>query len=131
MKLASIDTISWLFDHGHGDVHRGQLLHHAVLRKGPEPEVVELITLLLSKGALINEIQYSNHAPSWALHSPFGMGTPLHYAVQQNRLAVVSCLLKNGADPTITNSKGRTVLEVAASRNGDAVAQLLREHISN
>jgi ankyrin repeat protein len=118
-----------LFDHGRGDVHRGQLLHNAVLRKGPESEVIQLIMLLLSKGAYINEVQYSKHAPSWALHSPFGLGTPLHYAVEQNKLAVASCLLDNGADPTIADSNGRTVLEVATLRDRDEMEQLLRKHI--
>src|SRR3979409_2037756 len=112
-----------LFDRGCGDVHQAQLLHNAVWRKGPESEVVRLIKLLLSKGASINEIQYSKHAPSYALRSPFGLGTPLHYAVEQNKLDVVSCLLENGADPTIANSRGKTALEVSDLQDGDAMLQ--------
>lgn len=128
MKLAFLDTITMLFDHG-GDVHRGQLLHNAVWRKGPESEVVRLIELLLSKGASINEVQYSSHAPSYGLRSPFGMGTPLHYAVEQNKLAVVSCLLEHGADPRIANSRGRTALEMSKLQDADAMIQLLHQHI--
>lgn len=129
MTLASLDTITMLFDYGRGDVHQGQLLHNAVWRKGPESEVVRLVELLLSKGASINEVQYSKHAPSYALRSPFGLGTPLHYAVEQNKLDVVSCLLENGADPTIANSRGKTALEVSGLQDADAMLQLLHQHI--
>jgi ankyrin repeat protein len=129
MSFASLDTIRMLFDHYNGDVHRGQLLHHAVFRDGPESEVVELLQLLLDKGASINQIQYKNHPRSWAQKEPFGMGTPLHYAVDLNRLHVVSFLLENGADPTIADSKGKTASDICKlQEDGDAVLQLLQRY---
>lgn len=53
-----------LFDCG-GNINRGQILHHAVRREGPEPDVIDLVELLLSKGAPINDIQYANHQKSY------------------------------------------------------------------
>jgi ankyrin repeat protein len=129
MIFAPLDTITILLEKGHGDVHRGQLLHNVISRLGPESEVIQLVKLLLQKGASINDIQYKNHGPSWAVKSPFGMGTPLHYATALNKLDVVSCLLENGADPMITNSRGKTVLDIAGERAGDAMIQILRNHI--
>lgn len=124
MTLASLDTVKMLFEHG-GNIHRGQLLHNAVLRKGPESDVVELVELLLSKGALINEIKYINHAVSYRELCPYSLGTPLHYAVRECKLNVVSYLLRNGADPSIQDTKGRTAAEVARSQGKNALVELL------
>lgn len=110
MCQALLDTIRLLFDRG-GNVERGQLLHNAVQRAAPD--AIELIRMLLDKGAPTNEIQYKNHAPSWRDRCSFGLGTPLHYAAQDGRVEPVSFLLSRGADPTILDTKGRTVLQSA------------------
>jgi hypothetical protein len=56
MCRASFVTIHMLFARG-ADIRQGQLLYNALLRDGPEHEVIELVELLLGKGATINEIQ--------------------------------------------------------------------------
>lgn len=50
---------------------------------------------------------------------------PLHWAVRWNNLAAVELLLANQADPTLTNQKGRTPLDLATApyKNvGDQIA---------
>jgi hypothetical protein len=111
-----------LFARG-ADIRQGQLLHNAVLRDGPEHEVIELVELLLGKGATINEIQYENHPQTFAELQDFSLGTPLHYAAQAGKEMVVSYLLNKGADPLIRNTKGRTVIEAAGHTNQSAVVQ--------
>lgn len=123
MCQASLDTIQLLFDRG-GQIERGQLLHHAVQRVAPD--AIELIRMLLDKGAPINEIQYKNHAPSWRDRCHFGLGTPLHYAAQDGRVEIVAFLLSRGADPTILDTKGRTVLQSAENYGQWDVMKLLR-----
>jgi ankyrin repeat protein len=130
MTRASLDTIRMLFNHG-GDINRGQLLHNAVLRTGPESEAVELVELLLSKGAPINAIKYISHEPSYRALSPFSLGTPLHYAVRKGNLKVVSCLLENGADPCLRDTKGRTAVDDARSSGemGEALVEQILRHM--
>ena len=127
MCQASLDTIKFLFDRG-GNFKRGQLLHNAVQRVAPD--AIELIRMLLDKGAPINEIQYKNHAPSWRDCCSFGLGTPLHYAAQDGRVEIVSFLLSRGADPTILDTKGRTVLQSAEHYRQLDVIQLLRSGLN-
>ncbi|KAG9228138.1 ankyrin repeat-containing domain protein, partial [Amylocarpus encephaloides] len=110
MCRASLGTIKLLFDHG-GNIEQGQLLHHAVQRAAPD--VLELVGLLLDRGASINEIQYENHAESWRDRCLFGLGTPLHYAAQSGNIQLVMFLLSKGADATIKDTKGRTAPESA------------------
>lgn len=112
MQGASLDTIDLLFTRG-ADIKRGQLLHSAIIRQGPEEEVIELVDLLLKKGAPINEIQYQNHPQNFGELNAFSLGTPLHYAAERGSQTLVSYLLKNGADQSIKNSIGKTAIEVA------------------
>ena len=90
MCQASLDTIRRVFDRG-GNIEQGQLLHNAVQRAAPD--AVELIHMLLDKGAPINGIHYKDHAQSWRDRCYFGLGTPLHYAAQDGRVELVSILL--------------------------------------
>lgn len=123
MCRASLDTIKFLFQRG-GDINRGQLLHNAVLRDAPD--VIELVGLLLDMGASINGIQYENHPRAFGERSAFALGTPLHYAAEENRPELVTYLLQRGADPSIKNTKGRTVLETAEFLHQFEVVQILR-----
>lgn len=127
MVQASLDTIERLFDRG-GNIERGQLLHNAVQRAAPD--AVELVRMLLDKGAPINSIQYKNHAPSWRDRCFFGLGTPLHYAANDGRVDLVSLLLSRGADPTILDTKGRTVLQSAEHYRQSDVIELLRSRLN-
>jgi ankyrin repeat protein len=113
-----------LFVYG-ADIRQGQLLYNTVLRDGPEHEVIELVELLLGKGATINEIQYKNHPQTFVELQDFSLGTPLHYAAQAGKEMVVSYLLNKGADPLIRNTKGRTVIKAARYTNQLAVVQML------
>jgi len=108
------------------DIRRGQLLHNAVLRHGPEEEVIELVGLLLDKGASINEIQYQNHPQTFGELQAFSLGTPLHYAAEEGKEKLVSYLLKKGANQLIKNSKGKTVVEVARHMKQSKVEQILQ-----
>ena len=112
MQHASLDTINLFFTRG-ADINHGQLLHNAVIREGPEEEVIKLVDLLLEKGAPINEIQYQNYPQNFGELKAFSLGTPLHYAAEDGRQMLVSYLLHKGADKLIKNSKGKTVNEVA------------------
>ncbi|ELR02004.1 hypothetical protein VC83_01471 [Pseudogymnoascus destructans] len=120
----SFVSIDMLFTRG-ADIIQGQLLHNAVLRDRPEHEVIELVELLLGKGATINEIQYENHPQTFAELQDFSLGTPLHYAAQAGKEMVVSYLLNKGADPLIRNTKGRTVIEAAGHASQSAVVEML------
>jgi ankyrin repeat protein len=124
MYHASLDTIQMLFSRG-GDITRGQLLHNAVWRDGPD--TVVLVDLLLRKGALINEIQYQQHPQAFAEQSMLGLGTPLHYAVETNREDLVTFLISHGADPSIRNTKGRTAFDIADIRKNVNISQILRK----
>jgi hypothetical protein len=108
MCLASLDAINLLFDRG-GNIKRGQLLYNAVQRASPDAR--ELVSFLLDRGISINDIQYQNYARSWRDRFPFGLGTPLHYAAQEGKVQLVKLLLYRGADPTVKDTKGRTVLQ--------------------
>jgi ankyrin repeat protein len=123
MCRARLDTIKMLFRRG-GDIKLGQLLHHAVL--GDSADVLELVGLLLDMGAPINEIQYENHPQSFRELSAFALGTPLHYAAEENNLELVSYLLKRGADPSIKNTKGRNVLQTAEFLQLPNVVEILQ-----
>jgi len=56
----------------------------------------------------------------------FGLGTPLHYAAGEGKLELVSYLLQRGADPSIKNTKGRTVIETAEFRKKAEVLRILK-----
>lgn len=112
-----------LFSRG-GDIKRGQLLHNAVFRDSPD--VIELTGLLLDMGASINEIQYENHPQAFGERYAFGLGTPLHYAAGEGKVELASYLLQRGADPSIRNTRGRTVIETAEFRQQSEVVRILK-----
>jgi hypothetical protein len=125
MCRASLETIQMLFGRG-GDIKRGQLLHSAVLRGGPD--VVELVGLLLDMGASINEIQYENHPQAFRERYAFALGTPLHYAAEEGNLELVLFLLQKGANPSIKNTKDRTVYETADFLKEYEVSRVLQQY---
>lgn len=47
--------------------------------------------------------------------------TPLHVAVKHNHLRLVEYLIEVGADPTISNSKGETALDLASGNHNIAL----------
>eukprot|EP01102_Stenamoeba_stenopodia_P014281 TRINITY_DN4721_c0_g1_i2.p1 TRINITY_DN4721_c0_g1~~TRINITY_DN4721_c0_g1_i2.p1 ORF type:complete len:217 (-),score=46.52 TRINITY_DN4721_c0_g1_i2:32-682(-) len=60
---------------------------------------MELVSLLLNKGASVNAQDKKN----W---------TPLHYAASYQHLKIVKLLLRNSADVNLTNEAGETVLHL-------------------
>ncbi|CAI7579169.1 unnamed protein product [Penicillium glandicola] len=108
VEHASLPIISLLLSRG-GDVAKGQVLHHAVARDSDE---VEVLKLLIGRGAPINGIMYQDHEPSWNMN--FFMGeTPLHKAVFFRKIGVIHYLLGEGADPKIKDVRNRTAIQCA------------------
>lgn len=69
---------------------------------------------------------FENHPASYNLKKPFGIGTPLHEAVELNKVDVVKALLNKGADPAIRDARGASAID-KAERNGlSAIVDLLR-----
>lgn len=101
----SLEMIDYLFQRGAHPL-RGQLLHHAVLRKSTD--ALEVVRRVVEKGAPINAIKYENDRKTYIEREPFGLGTPLHRAAERGKLDIVYYLLQMGADPMKLDSKGRT-----------------------
>ena len=52
--------------------------------------------------------------------------TPLFYAVRSNQIEVVKILLENGADPTVRDKDGNTILDIAIQKNHMELFTLLK-----
>ena len=58
--------------------------------------------------------------------------TPLHYAVETGQIGLVKCLMKAGADTSISDKRGRTPFSIAMKRRFTKIADLLLEkNLSN
>ena len=78
-----------------------------------------LVKRFCAKGLDLNARQKHRH----------GMWTPLHWVAQRGLTKGIACLLENGADPNITDDKGRTPLHIIAQKGiGKNQVQLLIEH---
>ena len=78
-----------------------------------------LVKGFLAKGRDINARQKHRH----------GMWTPLHWVAQRGLTDGIACLLANGADPNVTDDKGRTPLHIIAQKGvGKNQIQLLIEY---
>ncbi|KAF2017075.1 ankyrin, partial [Aaosphaeria arxii CBS 175.79] len=116
MYMAPLPIIDMLFQRG-ASVHRGQLLHYAVIRD--KPNVLQVVQQLVEKGAPANEVKYEKEPRTYWEREPFGLGTPLHRAAEFGKVEVVRYLLKVGADPLKLDSRGRTP-HFWAEKNGHA-----------
>jgi ankyrin repeat protein len=93
VRRAERSAITLLLDRG--NVEKGQLVYHAVER---DQDSISILQLLVSRGASLDKIQYSEHFDS-SNHEHFeGLGTPLHRAVELQKVDVVQYLLQMGAD---------------------------------
>jgi len=95
--------------------HNIPLLSHAIFGKQQADEIFEL---LLDSGADVNA------------KSKLAM-TPLSAAVSVSNATQVEELLRRGADPTVTNSKGLSILDVANRRKDKNVIGLIKKAIAN
>ena len=78
-----------------------------------------LLKGLLAKGWDINALRKHRH----------GMWAPLHWVAQRGLTHGILGLLENGADPNVTDDKGRTAIHIIAQKGvGKNQIQLLIEH---
>ena len=91
---------------------------YVLVGQGPK-QFDTLLKEFLAKGWDINARQKHRH----------GMWAPLHWVAQRGLPHGILCLLENGADPNITDDKGRTPIHIIAQKGvGKNQVQLLIEH---
>ncbi|KAK0278436.1 hypothetical protein LTR35_009175 [Friedmanniomyces endolithicus] len=105
-------------------VGHGQLLHYAVRREAKDR--LEVLRLVLSRGARIDHVMYENDLKSYHMQKAFGLGTALHEAARLSRIDVIEVLAAKGANPLVEDSLGRTPLQVAELLENRAAAEVLR-----
>lgn len=120
---APFAIIKLLFDHG-GSIRHGQLLHYAVRRNSSDR--LEVLQFIIDKGPRINNVMYQNRLDCYDQLKYFGIGTPLHEAAEEGKLDMVKLLLARGADPLITDARGKLAIERARSAGQSAVVEQLR-----
>lgn len=124
VEIAPRSIIELLFQYG-GTTERGQLLHHAAMREGPDH--VEVLDLLFAKGLTdVNGLLYGNHPDSFQLMSNVGLGTPLHVAAEKGMQDTVQYLLDKGADLLIRDTRARLAIDCARSNRHFAVVEVIR-----
>ncbi|GIJ99537.1 hypothetical protein Aspvir_001670 [Aspergillus viridinutans] len=122
VEQASLSTVRLLLDRG-GDVHKGQLLHHAVER---QTDTIEVLAMLLERGAPLNSKMYEKHYYSWRLYYFMGLGTALHKAAELGKPDVVRYLVNQGADVGIKDATNRSAMDWAALNNHQEIVELLQ-----
>ncbi|KAF2021874.1 ankyrin [Aaosphaeria arxii CBS 175.79] len=122
VSVASLPVLRLLFERTES-IRPGQLIHFVLDRK--EPDVKDIIDLLLDLGASLHAIQYQDDPASWAEMKYLGLGTPLHGAIQLGRKDLVSYLIKKGADRMIKDSLGRTAIALAETCGCEEIIQLV------
>lgn len=120
VQLAPISTINLLLERG-GDVKKGQLLQYAVHRT---TEVNTVISLLVDNGAPLNAAMHQDGNTLMRFY-PVSLGTPLHIAVELDKMDVVHHLIHLGADTSVKDANGNTVLEWARKLNRTQVLEFL------
>lgn len=109
VELAPLSLVEELLGRG-GDVHKGELLHHAMDRSSDR---VKVLALLLDRGAPLNTRMYENDNASARLYPFMGLGTPLHKAVNIENVECVRYLIERGANINIRDTKGQSARELA------------------
>lgn len=95
VEIGSFEVIELMLDSG-GQIKHGQLLHYAVRREAVDH--LEVLRLILSRGAQIDHIMYQNDLKSYHLQKAFGLGTALHEAARLDRVDVIEFLAAHGAN---------------------------------
>lgn len=88
-------------------------LHYAVMSNGREASVIEVMELLIARGADVNRRS-----------QPYGR-TALEWAVERSPERV-EFLLRNGADARLVTHEGKTLLEVAEARGDERTVRELK-----
>ena len=122
VERASLSTISLILNRG-GDVHKGELLQHAIERR---TDVVDVLDLLLERGAPLNSKMYEKHYFSWSLYHFMCLGTALHKAAELGKLDVVRFLISRGADTGVKDATGQTALDCAKESGHSKIVELLQ-----
>ena len=122
VERAPLSTIKLLLDRG-GDVQKGELLQHAIHR---DIDVVDVLDLLLERGAPLNSTMYKEHYFSWSLYHFMGLGTALHKAVELGKVDVVRYLISRGADTGVKDATGQTALDHAKEFGHSKIVELLQ-----
>jgi ankyrin repeat protein len=97
----SIEVVRYLLDELDIDVNTDASEGYPPLVAGIESEEIEMVELLVKKGARVKQVCED------------GM-TPVHYAASWGFLDIVEFLVKKGANVKATNDKGRTPLHLVA-----------------
>ncbi|EME87026.1 uncharacterized protein MYCFIDRAFT_77191 [Pseudocercospora fijiensis CIRAD86] len=124
VQSAPMDVIKLLFSRG-GSISFGQLLHYAARRDMQDQD--EVVQLILDKKPPINNVMYQG-LECYFLQRAFGLGTPLHEAVERGKLDIARILLDYGANPLIRDSLGKTARDRAMKLQTevrDAMIELL------
>ena len=94
------------------------------LQAAAERGRVDMVELLLDRGAPINEIGFVD-----AIGNETKMenaGSALHLAAEKGQIEVVKLLLERGADPHVRDEQGRTPVERAKGAGEQAIVALLQ-----
>ena len=119
---ASLSTIRLMLQYG-GDTRNGQLLHFAMERAFPDQLVV--IDMLISFGAPLNTRMFEDDPRSWLENKYYGLGTPLHKAVDRGNAAAAAHLLWRGASCEKLDTVGRTALDIARGKDDHEIAEMI------
>lgn len=122
IKHASLSTIRLLLNH-RGDIQKGELLQHAIDR---HTNIIDVLDLLLARGAPLNSTMYEKHYFSWSLYHFMGLGTALHKAAELGKVDVVRYLISRGADTGVKDATGQTALDYAKESGHSKIVQLLQ-----
>ena len=115
--FASPAVLSLLLEHG------AKLEHRSALNKAAQAGRLDVIKLLLDKGAAIDAIPDNENIPDLVRQN--GVGTALHDAAEAGKADVVRLLLERGANKLVKDTAGHTAREVALKNGHDECAKLL------
>ncbi|CZR67770.1 uncharacterized protein PAC_17669 [Phialocephala subalpina] len=101
--LANIDTFKLLLDHG-AQIKNCCALHYAAA-SNMSPDECKAMMEYLEPNFPINGFDNAR--------GPFGLGTPLHYAVRTEKIENIKWLLRRGADPFFQKGAKQSAYEEA------------------